>query len=93
MATDLLLPLMDLPGVAESVTSARERVDALLWDRSLRTKGAALRKDVAIQNARASAAIDGIDIALSAWVTGDAFDDSPIGHAAAGVWRLEQSLP
>ena len=55
MATDLLLPLMDLPGVAESVTSARERVDALLWDRSLRTKGAALRKDVAIQNARASA--------------------------------------
>jgi hypothetical protein len=93
MATDLLLPLMDLPGVTESVTSARERVDALLWDRSLRTKGAALRKDVAIQNARASAAIDGIDIALSAWVTGDAFDDSPIGHAAAGVWRLEQSLP
>ena len=63
-------------------------VDALLWDRSLRTKGAALRKDVAIQNARASAAIDGIDIALSAWVTGDAFDDSPIGHAAAGCGAL-----
>ena len=77
MAADLLLPLMDLPGVTESVMGARERVDALLWDRSLRTKGAALRKDVAIQNARASAAIDGIDIALTAWATGDAFDDSP----------------
>lgn len=93
MATDLLLPLLDLPGVADSVTNARQRVDALLWDRSLRTKGSALRRDVALSNARASAAIDGIDVALSAWASGDAFDDSPIGHAAAGVWRLEESLP
>lgn len=93
MATDLLLPLMDLPGVADSVSSARERVDSLLWDRSLRTKGPALRKEVALANARASAAIDGIDIAMSAWASGDAFDDSPLGHAAAGVWRLEESLP
>ncbi len=92
MATDLLLPLMDLPGVADSVSNARDRVDGLLWERSLRTKGKALRAAVAIQNARASAAIDGIDIALSAWATGDAFDDSPLGHAAAGVWRLEESL-
>ena len=89
---DVLLPLADLPGVAESTTSARERVDALLWDRSLRTKGSALRTDVALQNARGSAAIDGIDIALAAWASGDAFDDSPLGHAAAGVWRLEEAL-
>lgn len=93
MATDLLLPLMDLPGVADSVANARDRVDALLWERSLRTKGPALRAAVAIQNARASAAIDGIDVALTAWSSGDAFDDSPIGRAAAGVWRLEQALP
>lgn len=89
---DVLLPLVDLPGVLESTTSARERVDSLLWDRSLRSKGSALRTDVALQNARGSAAIDGIDISMAAWVSGDAFDDSPLGHAAAGVWRLEESL-
>ncbi len=89
---DVLLPLVDLPGVAESTASARERVDALLWDRSLRAKGPALRTDVALQNARGTAAIDGIDIALAAWASGDAFDDSPLGHAAAGVWRLEEAL-
>lgn len=89
---DVLAPLLDLPGVAESAASARERVDALLWDRSLRTKGPALAADCALQCARASAAIDGIDISLTAWASGDAFDDSPIGHAAAGVWRLQAAI-
>ncbi|NQU36298.1 MAG: hypothetical protein HQ526_01720, partial [Actinobacteria bacterium] len=92
MAQDYISPLVDLPGVADSIANSRAKVDALLWDRSLRAKGPALRVDVSRQNARASAAIDGIDISMSAWSSGDAFDDSPIGRAAAGVWRLEESL-
>ncbi len=92
MTQDFISPLADLPGVADSIASARDRVDSLLWDRALGAKGAALRVDVSRQNARASAAIDGIDISMSAWSSGDAFDDSPIGRAAAGVWRLEESL-
>lgn len=89
---DVLSPLLELPGVAESAKNARERVDALLWDRRLQTKGQALARDAALQAARSSAAIDGIDISMVAWTSGDAFDDSPIGHAAAGVWRLEEAL-
>lgn len=92
MAADYISPLAQLPGVADAVANARGKVDALLWDRSLRTKGSRLRTDVSLHNARASAAIDGIDISLAAWSSGDAFDDSPLGHAAAGVWRLEESL-
>lgn len=90
--TDLLAPLVELSGVQEAADNARQRVDSLLWDRSLQTKGQALAADCSLQNARASAAIDGIDISLTAWASGDAFDDSPIGHAAAGVWRLEEAL-
>lgn len=92
-APDPLAELVDLTGVQEAATSARARVDELLWDRSLRQKGAALRADVARQNSRDSAAIDGIDVSYRIWSSGDAFDDSPIGKAAAGVWRLEQALP
>lgn len=89
---DVLGPLLELPEVAQSLTSARERVDALLWDRTLRVKGSMLAADVSLQCARSSAGIDGIDISLVAWNSGDAFDDSPLGHAAAGIWRLEQAL-
>lgn len=92
MRQDFISPLVELPGVADSIANARSKVDALLWDRSLRAKGPALRVEVSRHNARASAAIDGIDISLSAWSSGDAFDDSPIGRSAAGVWRLEESL-
>jgi hypothetical protein len=84
--------LLALPGVTESAASARERVDALLWDRSLRTKGAALAADVSLQCARSSAAIDGIDLASLAWSSGSAFDDSPMGRTAAGIWRMESEL-
>lgn len=89
---DVLAPLVDLPGVADSVANSRKRVDELLFDRALRPKARRLRTEVAYQNARATAAIDGIDIALTAWVSGDAIDDSPYGRVAAGVWRLEQAL-
>lgn len=93
MATDPLVALTALSGISEAVESSRERIDGLLWDRSLRTKGPQLRADVARRNSRDSAAIDGIDVGLAAWVSGGAFDDSPIGKAAAGTWRLEQALP
>ena len=92
MSQDLLAPLAELPGVAESVEASRDRVDSLLWNRELRSKGPQVRAQVARRNSRDSAAIDGIDVASAAWLSGDAFDDSPMGKAAAGVWRLEESL-
>lgn len=92
MSAETLAPLLDLPGVADAAGTARDRVDQLLWDRKLGTKGPALRTECARESARASAAIDGIDFPAAAWASGDAFEDSPIGHAAAGVWRLESAM-
>lgn len=92
MSASALVPLLELPGVTDAANAARERVDQLLWDRKLGSKGSALRADCARESARSSAAIDGIDFPLSAWASGDAFEDSPLGHAAAGYWRLESDL-
>lgn len=93
MAADPLAELATLPGISDAVASSRERIDQLLWDRSLRTKGAALRVDVARRDSRDSAALDGIEVSYRAWASGDGFDDSPLGRAAAGFWRLEEELP
>lgn len=87
-----LAPLMDLPGVQAAADKARTRVDELLWNRQLASKAQELAKRTSIQCAQGSAALEGIDVALSAWTSGDAFDDSPIGNAAAGVWRMEKDL-
>lgn len=80
------------PDVVEAVATARDAVDALLWNRSLRTKGSQLAAQVRLLNAQASAALDGADLPLSAWRAGSAFDESPMGHTARGVWRLEFEL-
>ncbi len=87
-----LTGLMELPGVSDSATRARERVDELLWNRGLRQHGAALARAVTVESAQACAAIDGIDFPVQAWASGDAFDDSPIGRAAAGVFRVVHEL-
>ncbi len=92
MLRDPLDGLVDLPGVREAAAAGRSGVDSLLWDRSLVSKGQVLATRVALRNAHASAVIDGIEIAVPAWNSGDAFDDSPLGRAAAGIWRLEQNL-
>lgn len=78
--------------VAESADAARVAVDALLFDRRLASRVTALATEVRLAQAGATAAIDGIDFPESAWRTGTAFDDSPMGRAAAGVWRLERDL-
>lgn len=78
--------------VAESAAAARDAVDALLWDRRLASKAPALASEVHLAQAWATAAIDGIDFPESAWRSGSAFEDSPMGRAAAGVWRLEREL-
>lgn len=83
---------MELPEVQESSDKARKRVDELLWNRALASKAQDLAKLTSVRCAQGSAAIEGIDISVTAWSSGDAFDDSPIGHAAAGIWRVEKDL-
>jgi len=93
MNPDPFAALADLPGVAESVAEVRTAVDAVLWPRHLGSDGPQLSVASRVHGAQASAAIDGIDFAVEAWWSGDAWEDSPMGRIAAGVWRGYRELP
>lgn len=63
-ATDPLRPLLDLPGVSEAADSARQAVDRLLRHRVLRRGGEEVSAESALRGARASAALDGVEVPL-----------------------------
>lgn len=84
---DPLAALAELPGVAAAVDQTRAAVDAVLWPRNLGSDGPALAVASRIHGAQACAAIDGIDFAIEAWRSGDAWEDSAMGRIAAGTWR------
>jgi hypothetical protein len=56
---DGLAALLDLPGVAESVAAARERIDEALAHPALRRKGGQVAAEVGLRSAVASAALSG----------------------------------
>lgn len=84
---DPLVALSELPGVDTAVAQARAAVDEVLWPRNLGSDGPALAVASRLHGAQACAALEGVDFAVEAWRSGDAFDDSPMGLTAAGVWR------
>lgn len=92
-SADPIAALVDLPGVSDAALKARDDVDALLWERSLREKGPALARESMWRGAQSNAALDGVEFAYEAWRSGDAFEASPIGAAAAGVLRMHRDLP
>ena len=83
-AGDPLLPLLDLPGVAAAIASARESVDQLLGNRVLRRHSAAVTTESALRGARASAALDGVDVPLPQLRSGEA-GDNPVVRGALRV--------
>ncbi len=93
MATDPIAALAQFPGVTEAVTQARSAIDVVLWPRNLGSDGPQLAVASRVHGAQASAAVDGIDFAIEAWWTGDAWEDSPMGRIAAGVWRGYREIP
>lgn len=58
-ATDPLLPLLGLAGVAAGFDAAREAVDAALRHRALRRSGGPVAAEVGLRSAVASAALEG----------------------------------
>ena len=62
---DPLTPLLDLPGVREAAESARTGIDRLLAHRLMRNRSAEVSSESALRGARASAALDGVDVALA----------------------------
>ncbi len=62
--TDLLAPLLALPGVTDAVAQARTAVDGLLGHRVLRRTSAEVTAESALRGARASAQLEGAGIEL-----------------------------
>ena len=62
--TDLLAPLLALPGVQDAVAEARTAVDGLLSHRVLRRGSAEVTAESALRGARASAELEGAHIEL-----------------------------
>lgn len=62
--TDLLAPLLSLPGVEEAVAESRTAIDSLLAHRVLRRGSAEVTAESALRGARASAELEGAGIEL-----------------------------
>ena len=93
MPTDVLAPLLDLPGVADAIARARTAVDGVLWDRGVRSHAAEVVAASRMRGAWASAAIDGAEVRPDAMVSGDALDDSPMGRVLAASLALQAEVP
>lgn len=92
MTSDPLLPLIDLPGVAEAADEARAAVDELLWNRSARRKSTNLASESAVVGAWCNASFEGAEILLDSLRSG-AVEDSPMGRIAMRTLAMYSELP
>lgn len=88
--TDPLAAIAQLPGVAEAVDTAREAVDRLYRHRVLRRASPAVSTESSLRGARASAAIEGVDVPLEALRRDEVHDPVVQGalRASAELGRL-----
>ena len=80
---DRLAPLLELPGVREAAEGARAGIDRLLRHTVLRRESAGVSTESALRGARASAALEGVDIPLAELRSGDV--DDPLVQGALRV--------
>jgi hypothetical protein len=64
-APDPLAPLLELPGVQDAAEQARRAIDRLLSHRLMRNRSAEVSTESALRGARASAALEGVDVPLA----------------------------
>lgn len=88
--TDPFAGVAAMPGVADAARSARSALDPLLLDRKLRTHGQTLAATAALQNAHASATLEGADVPLEELRAGNV--SSPMLRVASGVLEAHQML-
>ena len=87
---DPFLEVASLPGVPEAVVAARAALDPMLLDRRLRSHGTALAAEAAVQNAHASAMLEGAEVPLDELRAGEL--GSPVLRVAAGILDVQRSL-
>ncbi len=85
---DPLAPLLDLPGVADGVDSARSAVDALLTNRVLRRRSADVSAESALRGAWSSAWLAGSQVSLDDVRSGAALDQP----AVQGALRVQSAI-
>ncbi|GHE12120.1 oxidoreductase [Klenkia taihuensis] len=82
---DPLAPLLDLPGVRDAAEAARTAVDRLLGHKVLRRESAGVSSESALRGARASAALEGVDVPLAQVRTGDVSEPTLQGALRVSV--------
>lgn len=90
---DPLDGVLALPGVAESVDSARAAVDALLWDRAVAARSAEVVAESTLRGAWANAWFEGAECGLAELRSGAAVDGSPVGRVLGNAVALHAELP
>ncbi|MGY2127130.1 oxidoreductase [Blastococcus sp. SYSU DS0617] len=94
-APDPLAPVLELPGVRVAADSARAAVDRLLSHKVLRRESAGVSTESALRGARASAALEGVDVPLAELRAG-AVDDPVVQGAlrvSAGLGGMVETWP
>jgi hypothetical protein len=86
---DPLAPLLDLPGVADSVADARGAVDALLGNRALRRRSADVSAESSLRGAWTSAVLAGADVTLADVRSGVAVANPVV----QGALRAQSAIP
>ncbi len=82
---DPLAPLLDLPGVREAADGSRTAIDRLLGHKVLRRESAGVSSESALRGARASAALEGVDVPLVQVRTGDVSEPTLQGALRVSV--------
>ena len=92
-APDPLAPLLDLPGVREAADGARAGIDRLLRHKVLRRESAGVSTESALRGARASAALDGVDVPLADLRAGNVEDPLVQGalRVSAGLGSMVET--
>ncbi len=90
---DPLAALAELPGVLPACLAAREEIDQMLWDRTVRANAADIATESRLQGARASAALEGAEVSLAAMRAGIAEEDSPVSRAVGAAIAVTAAIP
>src|SRR3954468_17164653 len=94
-APDPLAPLLDLPGVRAASEAARAASDRLLRHKVLRRESAGVSTESALRGARASAALEGVDVPLADLRAGEVADPVVQGalRVSAGLGSMVETWP
>ena len=92
---DPLAPLLELPGVRGAADTARAAVDRLLRHKVLRRESAGVSTESALRGARASAALEGVDVPLADLRSGAVADPVVQGalRVSAGLGGMVETWP